>query len=97
VYNKYDIWDLTYSLISAKIDRRILILLFIVQVFVRYFSIISLVYITICTYSEHWAWVFILIFTNTLYFICIVKLSLKPAETQSEFILKQSFNSLEHN
>jgi hypothetical protein len=26
-----------------------------------------------------------------------VKVSLKPAETQSEFILKQSFNSLEEN
>jgi hypothetical protein len=51
VYNKYDIWDLTYSLVSAKIDKRILVVLFVIQVTVRYFSILSLVYITLQTYS----------------------------------------------
>lgn len=97
MYNNYDVLDLTYTLAVSNLNHTVLFVLFFVQVVIRYFSILCLVYITIETEGEDWKWVIILVCTNTLYFLVIVKTSLKFPETQSEHILKESFNSLEQN
>ena len=76
-YRSYDISDLTYSLIDAKISLRLLTTLFIAQLIIRYFSILCYIYVMIDTNFVFWEWTIILFVTYLLYFFCIVKISIK--------------------
>ena len=42
-----------------------------------------------------WEWILILFITAFIYFVAIIKISIKAPETKSEYLLRESFNSLE--
>jgi len=54
----------------------------------------TLVYLMIESNFRQWEWILFLLSTAMVYFTCIVKISIKAPETQSEYILKEAFNSL---
>lgn len=89
--------DLTFSLVDSNISFNLLLTLFLFQIVIRYFSIVCLIYVMIATNEQYWEWILILVFTYLLYSICIIKISIKIPETKGEYLLKQSFNSLEDN
>jgi hypothetical protein len=65
-----------------------------ILVSIRYLSIFCLVYITIITDTAKWQWVISIALTYLIYFISMVKVSLRPAENKCETILKLAFDSL---
>ena len=47
VYNKYEVLDLTYSLVSSNLNFSFVMVLFVIEVCIRYFSIFCLCYLMI--------------------------------------------------
>lgn len=79
IYQNYDILDLSYSLICSEISKFSLLILYMILVTIRYGSLLCLVYITIITESKYWEWVFCILITYVVYFISMIKVSLRPA------------------
>lgn len=97
IYHHYDIMDLSYSLISSDISKFTLLLVYIILIAIRYGSLLCLVYITFITHSKYWEWILCIVITYTIYFVSMVKVSLRPAENKCETILKLTFDSLQEH
>lgn len=97
VYNKYEVLDLTYSLVNSNLNFSFVMVLFVIEVLIRYFSIFCLCYLMIQSKFKSWEWILILFITAFIYFVAIIKISIKAPETKSEYLLRESFNSLEEN
>ena len=79
MYQNYDIMDLSYTLISSGLSKFTLIVIYIILLIIRYGSLLCLIYITIKTDTKYWEWVFCIVITYVLYFILVLKVSLRPA------------------
>lgn len=72
----YDVWDLTYTLISSKIPITIAGFLFIIFVTIRYYTFACLVYISTQSQDAHILWVLVVIGDRLLYMVMVIKISL---------------------
>jgi hypothetical protein len=72
----------------------LLVLLYTILLIIRYGSLLNLVYIMIKTDYDSWKWIFCIVITYMVYFISMMKVSLRPAENKCETVLKLAFDSL---
>jgi hypothetical protein len=90
----YDILDLTLSMILSEMNVAILILMFTVMVGLRYYTISCLIYVMVKA-PTMWEWIFVIIAIRLIYFLLVVRISIKTAESKTEIILKTHWNSRE--
>lgn len=76
-------WDLTYTLITAKVPYGIVTFLFLFFVLIRYYTFACLIYMA--AHSEHQDifWVLVIIADRLLYMLLVMKISLETPETKT--------------
>ena len=79
----YDIWDLTYTFITGNIPLVLTGLIFFTIILIRYYTLVCLIYIGVESDAHHLTWLVVVIGDRFLYFVLVVKISLKTAETKT--------------
>ena len=66
--------------------------IFFALLIIRYYTLSSLIYIAIES-TAHLDWIIVVVLSRVLYFIMVVKISLKTPECKTEKVLKSHWNS----
>lgn len=75
--NSYDVWDLTYTLMSSKIPIGITSVFFVIFVMIRYYTIACLIYVAIQRpTSQDTLWSLVIVWDRLLYMFLVIKISL---------------------
>lgn len=91
--NNYDMWDLTYTLISSKVPIGVITVTFIIFVLIRYYTVACLIYMAVNSHSQELIWILVIVIDRFLYAFMVVKISLETPETRTEIVLKSHWNS----
>lgn len=82
-------------MITSNLPILLTLSMFVILVAIRYFTVAILIDIAITSKGEHILWLIVVIGDRVIYFILVVKISLKSAETRTEITLKSHWNSKE--
>ena len=76
--SNYDVMDLTYTLISMDLFYHIpILIIFFILLVIRYYLVIYLLILWFESPEANWEWIAILGFSRILFFILVMKVSLK--------------------
>lgn len=76
-------WDLTYTLITAKVPFGIVTFLFLIFVLIRYYTFACLIYMAAHSERKDIWWIFVIIADRLLYMFLVMKISLETPETRT--------------
>lgn len=86
--------NLTWVFGNADLSMTLVGSILALFLLVRYLSFACTIYYTLAIDLNLWEIFTLLGVTSLLYCVCMVKISLKPAETGTEIVLKAAFDSL---
>ena len=90
----YDVWDLTYTLTSLNLYHHIfIVVIFAILLVIRYYLTVYVLYLWISNEEVGWKCLLVLFLSRVLFWIMVMKISLKTSETKTEIILKMHWNS----
>lgn len=91
--SKYDIWDLTYTLMTSKVHIGIGGALLFIMSGIKYFTIVCLIYMMIVSQGRDIVWIFVIVFSRILFLILALKVSIQTPQTKSQAALRSVWNS----
>jgi hypothetical protein len=77
----------------VRVSVVVIAFLFTVLLAIRYYSLGCLLYVVVESHAHQWKWIIVVMVSRFLYFVLVVKVSLKTAETRTETVLKTHWNS----